>query len=325
MRPAVAFAAAVASQLTACGGAQLPAASPLAHVAAAPAVDGAGKAIRYRFATIDDRADPNFNEVLGLNNESKLVGYYGDGGASSPNRGFVAHKPYGALNFKNVDYPHSVDTQVSAINNKGALGGWYSDQGGRRFGFMELDGIFYSYWDAKAAKTTKLLAINDSFVGVGYYVTPSGRKRAFQVDVAGGKYTDFDPPRAVDAAATGITGRGDVAGWLTLSSGKTLGWLLRQGIYTEYSFPHSNTTKFFAVVVHDWIAGSYVDAAGTTHGFLLTEPLRRAKTVWQKIDDPDAARGTVVTGLNIHRDVAGYYVDSDGRTHGFLAVPAGGR
>jgi hypothetical protein len=311
--------------LAACGESGLSTTSPLQRLAVNSVTPQAGAVVKYTFTTIDNRADPNFNELLGINNESKLVGFYGRGGASSPNRGYVVYKPYGPSNFKNVNYPHSVDTQVSAVNNKAALGGWYSDSSGQRFGFMELDRIWYSYWDANASTATKLLAINDSFLGVGYYVNPGGRKRAFEVDISTDKYTNFNPPRAVDAVATGITGRNDVAGWLTLTSGKTLGWLWRQGSYTEYSFPRSETTKFLGVTLHDWIVGSYVDKAGATHGFLLTEPLRPGKTVWQKIDEPDAVYGTVVTGINIHRDLVGYYVERHHHTHGFLAVPASGR
>ena len=291
------------------------------RLAAATNGERLGEAVKYRFTTIDDQNDPNFNELLGLNNEAKLVGFYGRGGVSDPNRGYVVYRPYGDANFKGQNYPHSIDTQVAAINNKGAVGGWYSVSDGYRYGFILLQGIWYSYADPSAGKVTKIYGVNDALVAVGCYETPGGHKRAFKVDVATGQYSDLDPPRAVEAVATGITGRGDIGGWLTDGSGKTLGWLWRQGSYTEYAFPQGGATKFLGITIHDWIAGSYVDKSGNTHGFLLTEPLRHAKTVWQKIDAPDAAHGTVVTGLNLHRDLVGYYIDARHNTHGFLATP----
>lgn len=278
-------------------------------------------AVKYHFTTIDDPADPNFNELLGLNNEGKLVGFYGSGAAYDRNRGYVVRRPYGQSNFKSQNYPHSVQMQIAAINNKGALGGWYSDSNGDRFGCMLLEGVWYSYQYPGAPKTTKLFALNDSFLGVGYYATSSGRKRAFELDVTNGNFTVFTPPHAVDAEATGIDGRGDVAGWLTTASGKNVGWLWRQGYYTEYSFPKSTQTVFLGITLHDAIVGSYVDKGGSTHGFLLTEPLRPAKTLWQSIDVPNAANSTVVTGVNVHRDLVGYYVDEQHNTHGFLATP----
>jgi len=310
--------------LAACGGSDLPAAPGAQRLAAANG-ERLGAAAKYAFTTIDDQNNPNFNELLGLNNEAKIVGFYGSGGVSDPNRGYVVRSPYGQLNFKEQNYPHSIDSQVAAVNNKGALGGWYSVSGGYRYGFMVLAAIWYSYADPSAGKTTKIYGVNDSLVAVGYYETPQGRKRPFEVDVPTGKYTDLNPPRAVDAVATGITGRGDIGGWLTDGSGKTLGWLWRQGYYTEYSFPQASATKFLGITIHDWIAGSYVDKSGETHGFVLTEPLRPAKTVWQKIDEPYAAHGTVVTGLNLHRELVGYYVDAKHLTHGFLAIPKFGR
>jgi hypothetical protein len=73
--------------------------------------------------------------------------------------------------------------------------------------------------------------------------------------------------------------------------------------------------------VHDQIVGSYVDSAGATHGFLLTNPLEESIS-WQPIDEPNAAGLTVTTGINQHDQIVGYYVDGSGNTNGFLATPA---
>ena len=67
------------------------------------------------------------------------------------------------------------------------------------------------------------------------------------------------------------------------------------------------------------VVGSYVDASGDTHGFLVRNPGTK-RVVWQTIDDPQASKGTVVTAINLHESIAGYYVDRSGRNHGFLGT-----
>jgi len=42
-----------------------------------------------RFRTIDDSLDPTFNQLLGINDKGRIVGYYGSGAdAAHPNLGF---------------------------------------------------------------------------------------------------------------------------------------------------------------------------------------------------------------------------------------------
>jgi hypothetical protein len=43
--------------------------------------------------------------------------------------------------------------------------------------------------------------------------------------------------------------------------------------------------------------------------------------VWQSIDEPNADKNTVVTGINDSGDICGYYVDPSGVQHGFVGTP----
>ena len=281
--------------------------------------------LSFTFTTIDDQTDPTFNEVLGLNNEGKLAGFYGNGSAGHPNRGYVVYHPYGQNNFRNVNYPSAADTQVTSVNNKKAVAGFYVDGNGSTFGFVYTGGIWSSYEDPHAAKgkgsVTEIFAINDASLAVGFYKDKSGKRNAFEVNVPMGTYQGIRPPGGNNAVATGITGRGDVAGYMTNASGVTVGFLLRQGAYTRFSYPAATSTKFLGVTVHDQIVGSYVDSAGATHGFLLINPLEESIS-WQPIDEPNAAGLTVTTGINQHDQIVGYYVGGSGNTNGFLATPA---
>jgi hypothetical protein len=320
-----------ASALTLVGGAPTACAGPTSSTVPStrPAASSETRsALSFTFATIDDQSDPAFNELLGLNNEGKLVGFYGNGSVGHPNRGYVVYHPYGQSNFRNVNYPSAADTQVASVNNKKALAGFYADGNGATFGFVYTGGIWYSFQEPHAGKgkrsVTEIFAINDASLAVGFYKDKSGKDYAFEVNVPTGVYSGVRPPGAGNAVATGITGRGDVAGYMTNASKVTVGFLLRQGTYTRFSYPGATSTKFLGITVHDQIVGSYVDSAGATHGFLLTNPLEESIS-WQPIDEPNAVGVTVTTGINQHDQIVGYYVDASGNRNGFLATPRGPR
>ena len=43
----------------------------------------------YTFRTLDDNADPTFNQLLGINDKGVIAGYFGSGAAGHPNKGYV--------------------------------------------------------------------------------------------------------------------------------------------------------------------------------------------------------------------------------------------
>lgn len=130
----------------------------------------------------------------------------------------------------------------------------------------------------------------------------------------------YAPPNAVAAVASGINGKGDICGYMTNTNGVVLSWFYKDGYYTEYVYPGAISTTAFALNWQDQIVGSYIDAAGATHGFILSFP-RTIHATWQSIDFPGAT-SSEVRSINDHVDVVGSYVDAAGSTHGFLAVPA---
>ena len=69
----------------------------------------------------------------------------------------------------------------------------------------------------------------------------------------------------------------------------------------------------------DQIVGAYLDAAGASHGFVLSHPLTQAK--WTSVDDPNGVGTTVINGTNDLGQLVGFYVDAAGNTDGFLANP----
>lgn len=283
------------------------------------------KGIAFRFRTLDDDTDPHFNELLGINNVHELTGFYGHGGLAHPNRGYEVYPPYHQRNYRGINFPMSLNTQLTCLNNTKTVAGFYSDSYGNIFGFADTANILSDYQAPRShglGTTTELLGINDLGFAVGFYTSKTLRRdRAFEVQITTGIYTELKPPHATDAVATGINGRGDVVGYFKRAGGAFRGFLLRDGVYTFYSFPHAASTQFLGVTVLDRIVGSYVDQSAQRHGFLLLDPLRPDHTAWQRIDDPNGVGRTVVNSLNIHYELAGYYTDRSGERHGFIATP----
>ena len=50
------------------------------------------------FKTLNDQLDPTFNQLLGINNNGKIAGYFGSGAPGHPNKGYTLDAPYGQGN-----------------------------------------------------------------------------------------------------------------------------------------------------------------------------------------------------------------------------------
>ena len=278
-------------------------------------------AAAYTFTTLDDQADPTFNQLLGINDHGKIAGYFGSGAdAQHPNKGYTLSKPYGQGNYHNENFPGSVQTQVTAINNNGNTAGFWVDGNGNNFGFIEWNGVFTSYKDPHtgAGTVNQLLGLNDNGIAVGFYTDANGVNHAYKLNQKTGKFTELHPTGATSAMATGINDNGDITGILMASNGNVAGFLLKGSTYNEFDFPGSTNTTPFGINKYDQIVGAYVDGNGIMHGFLLSSPLHNAR--WQSIDDPNGVGTTTVNGINDNAQLVGFYVDAAGNTDGFLAT-----
>jgi hypothetical protein len=277
----------------------------------------------YTFRTLNDMADPTFNQLLGINNRGVIAGYFGSGQAGHPNKGYTLSPPYGQKGYTNENFPNSVQTQVTAINNRGNTAGFWVDANNNNFGFIKWNGRFTSYKDPNTGTGTvnQLLGINDNGIAVGFYTDGNGMNHAYELNRNTGRFTELFPPGGNNATAAGINDNGDVVGFFTSTNSSTkgdiFGFLLKGRTYTEFGYPNTTNTTFLGVNQSDQIVGVYVGSGNTMHGFLLSNPLRHAQ--WQSIDDPNGIGTTTVNGINDNANLVGFYVDSAGNTDGFLA------
>jgi hypothetical protein len=99
-----------------------------------------------------------------------------------------------------------------------------------------------------------------------------------------------------------------------------VGFIDQGGVFTTFQ-AFGDPTMFLGINNSGFAIGTYMDAAGTNHGFLYNIAAGTAQT----IDDPFAmagdGNGTVANGLNDRNQIVGFYVDGAGNTIGFLADP----
>ncbi len=130
----VAVATAAASGLLAAG-AQAAHAQP-AH--AQPTGLGAAS-LTYTFTTLDNQRDPTFNQLLGINTANEISGYFGSGMTGHPNQGYTMMAPYGQANYSSENFPGSVQTQVTGLNNKGDTVGFWANGANTHRGFRGVE------------------------------------------------------------------------------------------------------------------------------------------------------------------------------------------
>jgi hypothetical protein len=269
-----------------------------------------------RLRTLDDPADPTFNQLLGINDRGRVVGYFGSGAdAAHPNKGFRIRSPY--TSFVNENVPGSVQTQVVGINNEGVNVGFSVDGGGATTGFVNLGGRFVPVSDPMtdpAAPLTQLLGINGHEIAVGFYNDRGGAAHGFAYDIRSRAFTPVTLPVAADAVtATGINDHGDVTGFYTVGKTTTAFQLEHTGRFARLSFGQGTNTQALGINDADQVVGSFVDGAGAMHGFLFSHGRLT------QVDHPNGAQGTVVNGLNNQGQLVGFYVDAAGNTHGMIA------
>ncbi len=313
-------AVAVASGLLTAG------AATLAGTASA-ATTGAQTSAGYSFKTLDNDRDLAFNQLLGINNEGVIAGYFGSGAQGQPNKGYVLLPPYGQGDYINENFPGSVQTQVTGLNNRGVTVGFWSSMNtasmnNNNFGWVNVDGRFrtadFPTNDPADPPMDQLLGVNDSNLAVGFWVDGSGNNHGYEYNINTNTYRSVVDPQDTSASlqATAINDRDDIAGNIGSD-----GFLLTHGgEFITLSAPDASSTMALGVNDYDEVVGTYTVGSGSSavmHGFTWT-PQHGFTTV----DDPQGIGTTTINGVNDRGQLVGFYTTDNGNiTDGFLATP----
>ena len=269
----------------------------------------------YAYETVDNAADPTFNQLLGINDHGLVVGYFGSGAPGHPNKGYQLARPYLQHDFRTMNFPGSAQTQVVAVNRHGTTAGFWVDAAGDNFGFVQWDGQYLSVSNPHSHATPRfdqLLGINDHDVAVGFWVDAAGNSHGYTFDVHNRHFDNVVVPGSTSTTATSINDEGWVSGFAVIH-GRTVGFVKHGHHVDLIRVAHGSNVQVLGINNADEIVGSYEDSAAVTHGFLET-PHHRLMT----IDAPNAAGSTVINGLNDRGRMVGFYTDAAGNTDGLV-------
>ena len=296
--------------------------------AGAMTVQAASRHVSYSFQTLDNDSDLTFNQLLGVNSDGVIAGYFGSGAQGHPNMGYLL----GQGEYRSENFPGSVQTQVTGLNDTGVTVGFWSGMNNANmtndnFGFYATNGsdyhsVSFPTMDNASPAVNQLLGVNDHDVAVGFYTDAKGNNHGYEYSISGNRFSRVldpgDPGASLTAAA--INNHGDVAGFYTDPAGKTDAFLkTAAGQFTTLAFPGASATNAFGVNDDDEVVGTYTDGTGnsaTTHGFTWT-PGGGFATV----DDPHGIGATTINGVNDRGDLVGFYTDAKGNTDGFEGTP----
>jgi hypothetical protein len=303
----------------------------LALTLAAPALASTQSSSGYHFRTLNDQRDVTFNQLLGINNEGVIAGYFGSGAQGHANMGYRLS----AGTYVNENFPGSRQTQVTGLNDLGVTVGFWSTQNtanmvNNNFGFYRVSGHYHTVnfptGDNASPQVDQLLGVNDRDVAVGFYTNGQGSNRGYTYNIRTRSFTRVLVPGAPageagpSLTAAAINNSGDVAGFYAKSSSQTDAFLrLHSGRFITLAVPGASMTQAFGVNDRDEVVGAYTTGSGNnaaTHGFTW-----RPGYGFRTVDDPHGQGSTTINGVNDAGDLVGFYTDSAGNTDGMLALP----
>lgn len=285
-------------------------------------------ALSFTFQDIVNNNDVTFNQELGINGAGKIAGYFGSGAAQHPNKGYTVVPPYAQANFTNENFPGSVQTQVTGLNNIGTTVGFWSDSNNanlvnNNFGFFDIANSFTSVNNPNTGTgpaINQLLGVNDANIAVGFYVDVGGATHGYTYNIGANTFSgNIDDPNGVGTTtAAAINNSGEIAGFYTDSMGVIHGFVDNGGTFMTIDPAGSTSTMLLGLNDNGLAVGTYVDAGGTMHGLLFN----LNNNTFQSVDDPFGFGTTTINGINDLDQLVGFYVNGNDSTIGLLATPA---
>ena len=287
-----------------------------------------GKAGGYQVLTLNDARDLTFNQLLGINNEGVIAGYFGSGNAGHPNKGYVLRPPFAQGDFGGENFPGARQTQITGLNDEGISVGFFSTQNGatpaddNNFGFWRINGRYhevnYPTMNNSKPPVNQLLGINDTGTAVGFYNDSAGNAHGYAYNIQTRRFKLITVRGATSLTATAVNTWGTVAGFYTNAKGTVDAFLrFHSNKVTTLAVPGASMTQAFGLNDNNEVVGTYTTGTGNnavTHGFTWENGK------FMTVNFPQAS-STTINGVNNEGDIVGFYTDAKGNTDGFVGLP----
>ena len=288
----------------------------------------AGKAAGFQVLTLNSARDLTFNQLLGINNEGEIAGYFGSGNAGHPNKGYVITPPFAQGDFNSENFPGSWQTQVTGLNDFGVTVGFFSTQNGatpaddNNFGFWSQHGRFHKVVfptrNNSNPPVNQLLGVNNSGWAVGFYTDSKGNAHGYAYNLEGGWFKPVTIHGATSLTAAAVNDSSTIAGFFTNAKGAVDGFVKwANGRTATLAVPGASMTQAFGINDRGEVVGTYTVGTGdnaVTHGFTWLNGK------WTTVNYSGAS-STAVNGVNNEGDIVGFYTDAAGNTDGFVGLP----
>ena len=281
------------------------------------ATAGQARALVYDFKVIDPPG-AIATYAYGISDAGQVVGRYAERvpGSTGGSYGFLDV----ADSFTAVNIPGASGNYGSyGVNNAGQIAGiLYSDgENALHAVLRDVSGNF-SLVDPPGATKAGALGINRAGDVVGSYRASTGLEHGF-VRAAAGTFRIIDIPSGVWTEGWGINDRGQVSGTYSTSvvngtPSDHRGFITDAGgTCVSVNVPGAiGKTRVHGINNFGMVVGSYLDAAGAIHGFVLAGD-------GFTILNPPGSVSSEAYGINDAWQVVGDYVDRAGVRHGYIA------
>jgi hypothetical protein len=162
---------------------------------------------------------PPVNQLLGINNNGQAAGFYND--AKGNSHAYVWSRYTNT--FLAINPPGATSATATAINDEGAVGGFFTRANGTVASFIK-QGTAWKVLQVPGSKTTELFGLNDEGAAVGMYIGP--HKQTFGFIYRHGAFESLSDPAGVGTTVVnGLNNAGQIVGFYTDSKGNTDGFV----------------------------------------------------------------------------------------------------
>jgi len=218
-----------------------------------------------------------------------------------------------------INFPGSIFTEPTNINERGVIIGLYADEQGTTRGFRrDADGEYMTIEIPGAARTT-VWGLNDAGDIVGDFFSEGGPQIPFLLN-RHGEFAMLDVPGDASATALGINNQGTISGWFLDENSVSQGYLLENDGTSVINYPGADSSDVGRVNNSGELNGIYFTFTAEPPFINIGSYVRSKQGEFFDVSFP-GWESTLIRGINDRGDQAGaVLLDMASPPQGFVAL-----